>query len=411
MEKISVINPAKALIPLYLLMLVAMSGCAQKDSSVGSGLAAGLNNIYPQEVYVEPDTSRFYHVPVTTLSSSYLYLGHDQGYDAGILLRFYPNTVLPDSFTVDSAVVSLCVDIVVSSLSSELNAPVFYVGRGQVWYTSAVTWNTFNVTDNGSPMTALTVPGTATDSTFLSFSLPEADSLVRAWYIVGENLKTLDFNNGIYLGADPTSNLLVRFNSANSGTTARRPKLRLYLTQYDTAGIGSPLDTVVYASSDAFITKDFGTLPEENLYLGGGDAYRSLLLYNVEGLFPTYYGIAVQRAEIILHTITDSPYNLDKISGGYAMGLEDSTWIQYPDSAAILSGYPSVTAYDSTSSRLVINVTDLAYDWIRYPGTNQGILISCTDEGTTLCRTAFYGLNAPDSLRPRLRLVYLENVE
>ena len=411
------------LLPPLLTLALILSGCAQKDSAVGSDLAPGLNDIYPQDTTLYPVAANFYQTQATTGSSPFLYLGHDQGYDADILLKFNPATALPDSYLVDSLVVKLYLDSIITAESASLPVSVLLLNRNYTWYEIGVTWNNLlanpvyrylplDTAQFGDPIAAFDVSSAAADSDSITFTLPSPDSLLRAWEWVGTTgSKTLHYNNGLYLLSDKSQNFLMRFKSAENTNVARRPKLLMYLSVVDTSDTTGalPQDTVlfIYAGADDFIAQSTTTLDSSYLYLGNAAACRSLLLFDVEDLFPTY-GVAVQRAEVVLHADTTNALNYGQIASAFFLEMQDSTWLDHPDSALTEPGLAYPVVFNADAGTLTLNLTDAVYNWIRNPGTNQGMMIKSSAEYYDLSRTVFYGPSAPDSLRPYLRIVYLE---
>ncbi len=409
----------KDITTLLLFVLLLASGCSQKDSTVGSDFAGGLSDLH--QVIIEPAASAFYQDQATTGSSPYLYIGYVQDYEARTLLKFNPATVLPDSFAVDSVAVKLFLDPDYEGFSGDpLEIDVSFVNPSQEWAEVGVTWDTLDSLDLDDPI--LTFPVSQYQDS-ASFRLPEpfettadsvfADSLIRAWDDAGAGGKTLHYNNGLYLQAKASSGSMLRFCSAEYEDILLRPSLEFYVTVFDTSdttGIYPLSDTLfIQADADAFIAKDYvGITDSTMLYLGNAIAHRSMLLFDIEGLFPTY-GIGIHRAEIILHADTTHPCNNERINGSFHLRMEDTTWISDPAMAPIAFGdVPVLSVYDEESATLKIKLNDLVYDWIEYPGTNQGFMIKSFDEYLNLSRTVFYGIEAPDSLRPRLSIIYLE---
>jgi hypothetical protein len=397
---------------LLWLSLGFISGCAQKDSAVGSDLAPGLNDVLPQEMLLYPAATNFFSTSVTTGSSPFLYLGHTQGYNADALLKFDPYSSLPDSFQADSLVVKLFLDSLISSEAAEQAVSVYFINRSQTWSEIGVTWDNLDSLQLGDPFAQFVVSSAAADSDSVSFQLPAPDSLLHAWVSAGSGDKTLHFNNGIYLLSDKNIDFMTRFASAENGSVLLRPKLEMYIRVFeaDTTEPGgyAQTDTMLYlyAGADAWIAEDFGSSDPAYLYLGNGAAFRSFLLFDLEDRLPTY-GIAVQRAEIVLHADTLNAANLGRISSAFYLAMADTSWIEDPENATAQATSPVIASYNSTAARLTLNLTGMAYDWIRNPGTNYGVMIKSTNEFYDLSRTVFYGANAPDSLRPCLRLVYL----
>ena len=396
------------------LVLLVLSGCEQKDSSVGSSLAPGLMDEYPQEVILDPVASAFYQAQATTGASPYLYAGLMNDHRADFLVRFEPYYYLPDSFAVDSLIVKLFLDSVLVADSDPLNIDVLFVNKSQVWAEIGITWDNLDSLELGDPITSIEVPSSAVMGDSVSFSFPAPDSLLRAWASAGSGEKTLHYNNGLYFKADPPSDQMVRFSSSEYGTISVLPRLEMYLTVIDTTDTTGvvEIDTLInaYPISDAFIANDVTGIQDSTyLYLGNAVACRSILMYDLDGLFQSY-GVGIHSAEVILHADTTSEYNIDVINGAFTLGMVDTTWKQDPANAPIGFGVSVVLGYyDREEATLTLNLNDMVYDWIRNPGTNQGFMIKSFDEYLNISRTVFYGINAPDSLRPQLRIIYVEN--
>jgi len=412
------------LAPLLLIVLLLLIGCAQKDSAVGSSLAPGLNEIYPQDTTLYAWATNFLQAQATTGSSPFLYLGRDAGYDADALLKFNPATALPDSYLVDSLIVKLYLDSILANEGSDLPVSVALLNRSYSWFEIGVTWENLDPQATsrylyldpdqyGNSIASFQIPSAAADSDSFAFYLPSPDSLLRAWESAGAGGKTLHFNNGLYLLSDKSQDFLVRLASAENSLVSRRPRLEIYLTAIDTSDTittTSAWDTLLYAGADAFIAQSSTPLDSSYLYLGNAVACRSLVLFDVENLLPGY-GTAVQRAEIILHADTTHPLNYDGITSGFYLQMQDSSWMTNPDEALTQSGSPILAIYDSESAKLVLNITSTVYDWITHSEINYGVMIKSANEYYDLSRTVFYGSGAPDSLRPQLRVVYLQGVE
>ncbi len=403
---------------LILSSCLLLTGCSQTDSTVGSELTGGLTD--PQEIIIDPTASAIFQSLATTGSSPYLYVGHIQDYEARSLLKFNPVNVLPDSFAVDSISFKLFSDTTYQNDGDPVDIEVSFVNFGQEWAEIGVTWDTLDSLELDDPILSFTI--SQTDDS-VSFTIPDpfeseadrvfADSLIHAWDAAGGIDKTLHYNNGLYLQASSGSESLIRLCSAEYETLVRRPVLELYLTVYDTSDTTGayPLqDTVSFqAGGDAFVATDYvGITDSTRLYLGNAIAHRTILFYDLEGILPSY-GIAVHRAEILLHADTSSQFNIDKVNGCFYFSMEDTTWMLDPVDAPIAFGnVPVLSLYDEETATMTVKLNDLAYEWIRYPGTNQGVMIRSFDEYLDLSRTVFYGINAPDSLKPKLRIVYLE---
>ncbi|TKJ40615.1 hypothetical protein CEE37_06525 [candidate division LCP-89 bacterium B3_LCP] len=408
------------LIPVFLIGLIwAFSGCQQKDSAVGSDIAPGLNDVFPEEKLLYPSQTATFYELATTGDSDWLYIGRAQGYESHILLKFNPYSALPDSYAIDSFAVKLWADsIIVADPTSPMQVDVSFIDEYQSWAEIGVVWGDLDTANIPPPNTSFELPGDQLSEDEFQFSLYEydyssQDSLIRAWEWVGSGGKSLYYNSGLYLKSDKTTEHLVRFCSAEHDSVALRPKLEMYITVFDTTDGG--VDTTyadtsyIYAGADAFIVTDSAVLDPDFLYLGNAVSYRTILLFDLEGLFPAW-GVGVHRAEVVLHADTTNQFQLGQITGTYNFEMSDTTWITAPETAPYeLGTYQSPSYYDEETAILTLNITDIVYNWIRYPGTNNGFMIRTSAPLEDISRTAFFGTNAADSLQPHLSIIYLDN--
>jgi hypothetical protein len=120
--------------------------------------------------------------------------------------------------------------------------------------------------------------------------------------------------------------------------------------------------------------------------------------------------LGLHRAEVILLADTTNEFNFGQITGTFTFEMSDSSWLETPETAPYEFGtYQSTVYYDEEAATLTLNLTDMVYNWIRYPGTNRGFMIRTSAPLADISRTVFYGIDAPDSLRPTLSIIYLEN--
>jgi len=391
-------------------------GCTQKDSTVGSEITGGLDN--PQEIIVDPYKAAFYQTEATTGASPYLLVGNYESYETAALMKFVPTAALPDSYAVDSAAIIVYIDSMYNS--DPIFIDVIPVNMSQEWSEIGVTWSELDSLELGDPISSFEV-NSGLDS--ISILLPQpvdpiadsifADSLIRAWDLANSGEKTLYYNNGLYLKATGSVTNLVQLASAEYSDATHQPRLEMYITAYDTTDTTGtyPLqDTLfVYSASDAFVATDNAGIDDSTkLYLGNALAFRSLLYFDIAGLLPTY-GVGIHRAEVILHADMEDPQNIGAIDGAFHLRLGDTTWFESPENAALTFGdVPILSVYDDEDGLLTMNVTSFVYDWITEPESNFGFMVKSYDEYLNIARTVFYGIDAPDSLKPKLRILYVE---
>lgn len=339
------------------------------------------------DVFQAATSDTFYHTHVPTGSSPYLYLGQNSGNQTKTLLLF---SDLPDSGTVDSAIVTLHTHRILGPTVGSFTASVHII-TGE-WEESEITWESFETSGfTGEEITTVEISADEisanNDSLAIVFSLPS--SLVEAWMDTAVSPQ----NHGILITAS-SANFIVEFLSEDEDENS--PSLTLHVTQDATQ------DTLVISpEEDTFIATTQLEPTSDRLFIANGTALRTLLFFNVVDSIPD--DATINRALLTLYADTTQSFpdhaETFKI---LAHPVTDNSW-----------PIPMVP-YDSTKSlegsiegdSALINVTPMVQEWTSRAEENNGLLLLGKDEKKNLLRRVFYSTTADSFLQPRLEIFY-----
>ena len=155
--------------------------------------------------------------------------------------------------------------------------------------------------------------------------------------------------------------------------------------------------------------------PTERLSVGGLPAYRSYLRFNI----PAFYldSVVIVRAQLLLTQRPLSMIDEDTLATIYPVvasanatvtDLQRASQLVYPPFSFAIN--PLVRAPSDSGERR-IDMVQLFRQWaIDFKATNRpvtAIVLRGGNEGRATGRVAFFGLDAPASVRPKLRIAYV----
>ena len=380
------------LILVTIVFLLSIQCTKYKDNPVGSDFFQREN--WGSEIYslfLSAPSDTFYQTPVYSYLSSYLHLGGYNGNMSRSLIKFSMIDV-PDTITVDSAIVTLYVNNVLGSAELPFIPTVRQITGS--WETSEITWDNFessNITEN-----ALTFTETLADTDSVLFTLPP--TLIQSWIDTTDQTE----NNGIlltYTSLDTGS--LVQYYSSNA-YEAVYPKLTLFYMEDTTQMVKD-----VFPAKDTYISNSQQTPDKDRLWIANSIAFRSLLYFNIDTI-PA--NATINKATLILHADTsqsfpnnDNPFDVD------CFPISDTSW-SIPqvsvDSSFFASGEIWGTLEENTDI-LRMNITKIVEFWIyEILDVNAGILLSGKFEEDNTLQRAFYSTTADSALRPYLEIFY-----
>jgi hypothetical protein len=379
-----------AKLPLLILLtvLALFTSCTEDKNPVGFDRSGRVIDSSAREIILQADSSYAKLAsPVTGTSQSILVGAEEQTTMIG-LLRF---DAIPDTTGLSRAYLRIhlrrgrgtSVDLSLSRLK----------GLGSDWSASDVTWDTAPGADPNALSTLTRVPTStiepdSTDSA--AFELPL--DLLRFWKAQP------DSNAGLQIACTRGTGTarIISHNDILYGTTYRIATPSIHLVYLDTDRV----ETIVLASGDAYVIDDRRPEPskgDSTAWVTAGPASRFHLHFNLAPLFAPFPRASIVRATLILPVRTFDVIASDPmLLGTYAVTDEDGT---LATTAAGLS--------NELTNPFAIEVGSLVQSWVD-GATNNGVVVRATDEISTMEGILFYTSQiAADSLRPRLRILYV----
>lgn len=374
---------------LTLFFFMTIQCTKYKDNPVGSEFFQREN--WGSEIYTlfqSAPSDTFYQASVYTHLSPYLYVC---GYDGNLsrsLIKFSMIDI-PDTISVDSAIVTLYVNNVLGSNDLPFIPTVHQITGS--WETSEITWDNFeaaNITGN-----ALTFTETLADTDSVLFTLPP--SLIQSWIDTTDQTE----NHGIlitYTAQDTGS--LVQYYSLNSYAADVYPKLTLFYMEDTTQIIND-----VFPTKDTYISNSLQIPDANRLFVSNSIAFRSLFYFNIDTI-PT--NATINKATLILHADTSQSFpNNDNSFDMNCFPITDTSWsipLIPVDSSLYAFG-----ALEQYSDILQIDLTTIVECW-KYEilDVNAGILLSGEDEKNNTLQRSFFSTTADSILRPYLEIYY-----
>lgn len=374
-----------------LSLTLTLTQCSQKQGNpVGSQFFQRENWGSENYIFQQATSDTFYHTSVNTGSSSSLYLGQYQGSQSQILFLF---SNLPDSGTVDSAVVTLYAQRILGSATGPATASVHAINHA--WEESEITWESFGEGSIGEQIATMEISdeelAADNDTIAISFYLPPPR--VQSWMDSSQASE----NFGILLESSPpdTGFFVEFFSREDISDVFKGPRIRIYLTQ-DTTHETS----IKYPTQDTFIANTRQEPTSDRLFVADGIALRSMLSFNVDSIpdnatinraLLTLYSDTLlsfpdhrESFELIVYPVTDGIWPIPAVPFDSTMGIGGSV------------------IEDST----VMILTPFVQGWTAGFTTNYGLLLIGWNERNDLNRRAFYSTTADSHQRPKLKIFY-----
>ncbi len=371
---------------LGLLFLLAQC-TANKGNPVGSQFFQRENQ--GSEMYAlfhAAASDTFYQTFVANGSSPYLYLGQCNGKKTWSLILF---SNLPDSGTVDSALVTLHTHHIFGQTSGFFTASVHLILKE--WNPTEITWETFDNSFIGEEIANVEISADQisanNDTMALSFHLPPAT--VQSWI----DSTTDSLNYGILLMYQ-SAPFIVEFFSNNTEELEYRPTLTIYLKQ-DTTKEGS----VTYPRKDTFIASTEQEPNFTRLFVNNGTALRSLIYFSIDSLPED---ATINRALLTLHADTLLSFPDNESFDLITYPVTNNTW---PIPAV---PFDSTTMGWSTleGDSISINVTNIVQKWTSGKNENYGFILMGKNEKRDIFGRAFYSTSCDSLYQPTLEIFY-----
>lgn len=385
---------------LFSLLLMIISGCGS-SSNLPMGFEQNITqNDHPvgtiQKATYYPTRSGFYEYEVPTGASSYLYVGENEGFRSIMVLRFgFTGMSRPDSSVIESVKLILFPGGVIGDSTSQLTLRTHRIGDlnpewDELLIKPGLFANDYRAEELSEPAVVI---GTQTDS--VVFELRVAQFTNANGFLDSSFVK-----NGLCVipESNVQANLIRQFYSDDFGTSALEPRLEIVSTFE-----GETDTTEDYYATDAFLAtpKELNSNAFNNLFIGSGVSYRSLLNFNVSDIPDN---ATINRARLIL--CVNNEYSIPGVSDNPGLYVYPAT--SWPDVTADVEidsssgSYPSTVDEDTVTVELGLLYQKITNNQYEYPGLFMRSQIEASD----IRRYSIYGREA-DSLRmPRLILEY-----
>ncbi|MFN3820745.1 MAG: hypothetical protein ACK4OO_00305 [bacterium] len=200
---------------------------------------------------------------------------------------------------------------------------------------------------------------------------------------------------------DWTVNQLIPISS-RSYSGAFKPQLKAIIDSSDTAS----LDTLTLSPTDDGFIISSALDVSEILGVSSPDGLRLAIKVSLNSL--THSGdslLIVNSARLILRIRSGDDYSLPPVLGLTAGQFTDSLWMVHPDTAQWKGILSTPIAPDLERNVVELEMGRAVQEALE-KGGELGAFIASTSEGTLFTRLRFLGNDAPDSLKPSLRVVY-----
>lgn len=385
-ENFKILLKSIALAGILATSTLAVSGCADDPSPVGSFLLPGSDLVSVDDTtIVVRQTSGEKAVPFsfTTLRST-IALGKSEGFEAWAFLHFFG---LPDSLnnaTLQSAEVRLqkvyYVGDSLGTLSLSVHKALSEWNRDSFVFDSLSTPGIFD--PSGSS------PSIVEDNESIHFSVDT--TIVREWIKAVSDTSRRNF--GIALEPKAGSTVIRGFRSGSTDSVNERPVLTIrYImsgsARVDTLVVTSVLDKFVAGMSDTTFLRDSTLVPAR-----GGAAYRGVISVDVS---PVPAHAAIHNATLDL--------TFDGASSRLAQGQQRSLLALY---GGVLNPIQTGDPLSSDSTVYRFNVTEFVQAMVRGVGDSK-IRLAVHDEENSVSLFMMHGSAAADpAKRPKITILY-----
>jgi len=363
------------------------AGCGDDPTftnSIGSQLVT--TGVTIRDTTIEAIGSSTFKQPLA-MNGSVNLVGRYEGYLAYTAIQF----ALPrrDTILILSAELRLRAVSWFGDSSARFRFDAHKISRG--WSPATLQWDSVGAGFFESAIAGTFDGSVAADTQQIALSLTDT-ALVRQWF-----LESAVPSYGIILVPDLQSTNVVRGMYAFGGdSVSYYPTLVI-----DALSLNGKRDTMQYNTGiDTFVGNvDNLTSDMQLIYLQSGVVYRSTVRFDLSFIPP---GAIVNTAQMLLErqpvATRLTKVTVDTVVAAHALiSPTDSTRFDVPILGRRLGGTANTFQFEARRA---------AQLWVN--GMNYGILLRATpqSEFNSFDRYTFYNQNAPDSLRPRLKIVY-----
>jgi hypothetical protein len=396
-------------LPFVILFFLFVSGCAQRESSVGAKAVVGQ----PTDSFVVISgtaTLGGNWKPNFTNGRTYLTeIGAARGISAFTALRVDTRTGIPDSLRIDSLTLHYSKSRVWTEPS--ISAVLFRIREipdSVIWSDDALLPGLFPTQDSYPIVDSLLVNvSSGSTDTVLNWSVPQPQAAWNRWHT--------DSTGGGYLIEPITPGAIVEFYTRDDPSFT--PKVLVHGAAYlpsDSAWHDTTLIALI--GGDGYLVLDSAARRPERLFVSQGFAERMAIYFPVDSLLRDF-SRSVNRAELTLYADTLDPADLRDpfqniiIKHGQIL---TSAWFHNPDTLKVTGTlgqeFTMTGRADSTSTVFVMDVTPIVDSWISNPSANHGIQVfSAQALGGYIAREVFHSpLSEDPNKKPKLTIWFTE---
>ena len=390
-----------------LSLLLLFSGCAQRETDIGSGAITGQPSDTFLVTTAVATASADFHPRVTNGYGPSLEVGDTLGLYAFFAVQFNLPAGLPDSVQIDTVRLRLRLNHVWPS-SGVAGLRVRIREITVPWQEDSILVEMLAVRDGFPPLDSLRV--STADSLFY-WDVPPV--IYQRW-LAGDSAST-----GLLFEPIESGAFLEFYSSEPRGTDATLPPVvqirGTRWNQVDSVWQDTTLSSDLTAWEDAYVVLDTAPRRPERFFVTQGMPGRAALYFPLDSL-SSQFRREVNRAELHLYADTLDPYGVtySGLNILFTHGfLTDTSWIAHSSvSDSFHMGYESGTAgtWDASNTEYVLDVSGAVADWVANPAHNGGLQIIASDETSFLARQVFYShLAADTSKHPKLVIWYTES--
>ncbi len=380
---------------IILLVAFVTTGCSNRFNQTGSWLVGSDSTLLPRafdsdSIQVKLTTSQV-DIGLTNGSDTVLCLGMVPWAEADMLLQFYSI----DSVYYATQIISANVILRRANylLQADGSNPAAYDVHGMSlegfpidssWSTASVAWDSVQVLPKGNSNIVLSSTSYVNDTTVV---IPLDTGIVRQWAIASQD--TNYKNYGFILKPQMVGGVLSVYSGAYAGT-GFEPTIQVACI------INGIPDTVTSTSSYSTYVANTTALtpPPQTFALQSGTGLHRNLLFDLDTI-PAFS--IVNYATLTLHS---NPK--DTLYSGQSVDSLTAYYETDPSTFAI--GSSGISLSSRAGNTYTLPVTLIVQQMLNH--TNYGFIITRYEDNNNLDTRFIYDQSAPDSLKPRLSIVY-----
>lgn len=380
-----------------------MLGCAQRETDIGSGVIPLEPSGHEGQTIITATRSVEWDRDLSTGRGSTLQIGETQEFRVVSAVRFEPNDILPDSFTLDTARVRLRVDRIYPGRGNSPDLRMLIKQITEPWDEDSLEEGVFANRASYPVIDTLLIPTSTSAEERIYWYVP--DSVWQDWLV------------------DDTSNFGVLFEAVNPGVIVGFQTAEgadSFSVQLEIDGTEFPEDSnfaaaawtdTLYAEDDGYIAEDLSEPQAGRLRVSQGSYRRALLYFPLDSIAVNPLRTVV-KAWIHFYADLNAPHSLVYTGSNFLYkdaSIVDTSWFAEVDSAKQNFIATTSSTFGSDNVEIKFEVTNSLAGMVGDPATNGGYSIQATLESDVVSRQFFHAHDSEvDSLRPRLEIWWVE---